>query len=421
MDAALNLQLSIPSFCGKSGPAHPCNIYHYYRIMLQCQKYLAKWPFYITLALLFACTYNDGIRGPLIPKNKNNAAEKANTLFAFVGKKIAVTPRPSPDNSFDAVFEARYQVLQKVYGDYQGDTITFTVYDHYGTPSFERYEHALLFVSKGTHGWYHEKYQYFDVYRTASGRWAGRYNPYEYSDTSKPDAVKPIPIAFPPEAVFPLSVKTWEEGEVEYWFPQPYYKVERDTAFPLYGNYVEDLFELKKRGVLGARGLFDHKQSDLEAVQDIQMAEIERSERIGKKDKRFLSFWDGVCRYIKDSNAMQIKSLLLDSLTVCSKPMAAPDFLQHCYPQLVDDKLKTHLTDTAAVFLGWSILNRQVQPRYLQQALIKDRGQYKKWKATISYHERYMKERECYLQFIETANGFKLFDWKESYDEDCCR
>ena len=118
---------------------------------------------------------------------------------------------------------------------------------------------------------------------------------------------------------------------------------------------------------------------------------------------------------------MQIKSLLLDSLTVCSKPMAAPDFLQHCYPQLVDDKLKTHLTDTAAVFLGWSILNRQVQPRYLQQALIKDRGQYKKWKATISYHERYMKERECYLQFIETANGFKLFDWKESYDEDCCR
>jgi hypothetical protein len=387
--------------------------------MLQYRKHFIKWLFFLVLPLLIACTYNDGKHGPLIPKNKNSPAEMANTLFAFVGKKIAVTPKPSPDYSFDAVFEAQYQVLQKVYGDYQGDTITFTVYDHYGTPAFERYDHALLFVSKVSNGWYHEKYQYFDVYLTASGRWAGRYNPYEYSDTSNPDVIKPIPIAFPPEAVFPLSVKTWEEGEVEYWFPQPFYKVERDTAYPLYGNYVEDLFELKKRGVLGARGLFDHMKPSTIDVIETQMTEIR--EVVNKKDKRFIRFWEQMAGFIMTGDTGQVKAVLLDSLLVGEKPMAAPDFLRHCYPQLVDDKLKNHLTDTMAFTLAWAPMDKKQQPNYISQSVIKDKGKYKAWQVVIGYDEKYRKHRRCQIKFIETKKGFKLFSWQEIYNENRCQ
>ncbi len=343
----------------------------------------------------------------------------ANTLFAFVGKKIAVTPIPSCEDCLDAAFEAKYQVLQKVYGDYQGDTITFTVYDHYGTPSFERYEHALLFVSKGSKGWYHEKYQYFDVYLTASGRWAGRYNPYDYSNTSNPDAIKPIPIAFPSEAVFPLSVKTWEEGEVEYLFPQPFYKVERDTAFPLYGNYVEDLFEMKKRSVLGARGLFDHMKPSTIEVIETRMAEIR--ELVKKKDKRFIRFWEKMARIMMAGDTGQVKAVMLDSLLVGEKPMAATDFLARCYPSLVDGKLKAHLTDTMAFTLAWAPMDKKQQPNYISQSVIKDKGKYKAWQVIIGYDEKYRKRRRCEIKFIETKKGFKLFSWGEAYSNRCCQ
>lgn len=284
--------------------------------MLQYRKHLIKWPFFIVLPLLIACTYNDGKHRPLIPKNKNSAAEMANTLFAFVGKKIAVTPKPSPDDSFDAVFEARYQVLQKVYGDYQGDTITFAVYDHYGTPAFERYDHALLFVSKGSNGWYHEKYQYFDVYLTADGNWASPYKERAYADTNQRGAVKPVPIVFPSQATYLLNEKTWEEGEVEYWFPAPYYRIEKDKAIPLYGNYVHDLFRLKKETVLTARGLFGDLKPDTFEVLDTKMAEIRPTHRMDKNDKRFERFWYPMRSWIKAGDTAQLKGVLLDSLLV---------------------------------------------------------------------------------------------------------
>jgi hypothetical protein len=40
------------------------------------------------------------------------------------------------------------------------------------------------------------------------------------------------------------------------WFPQPYYKIEKKQAIPIYGNYVEDLFILKQQTILKARGIY---------------------------------------------------------------------------------------------------------------------------------------------------------------------
>lgn len=344
----------------------------------------------------------------------------ANTLFAFVGKKIAVTPIPSCEDCLDAAFEAKYQVLQKVYGDYQGDTITFTVYDHYGTPAFANYDHALLFVSQGKRGWYHEKYQFFDVYLTHDGRWAGPCKIRTYYDTNKLGAIKPERIPFPAEAAFSLKGKTWEEGEVAYWFPAPYYTIENDKAMPIYGNYVHDLFRLKKQTVLAQLFDEDSGPNELDIV-DTKMAEIKPTHRIEKNDKRFVRFWDKMSGWIKARDTAQLKGLLLDSLLVGEHPMAAPDFWQHCYPQLVDDKLKAHLTDTLSTSLVWLILDKQSQPYYIAQQVIRDRGQYRAWEVEIRYNEKYLQERSCRLQFIETKKGFKLFSWQETYHENCCQ
>ena len=128
----------------------------------------------IAFCLLFVqlgCRTNDN--NPLIPKDQTSEAEKKNTLFVFVGEKIFVQELPHNDNSIDAKFKAKYKILQRVYGNFSKDTIEFEVYDHYGVPGFSHYKNVLLFVSEYEGKYYHEKYQYFDVYQTNSGKWAG--------------------------------------------------------------------------------------------------------------------------------------------------------------------------------------------------------------------------------------------------------
>src|SRR5262249_48622017 len=99
-------------------------------------------------------------------------------LLVFVGKRLSVVPKPTKELAFDSKFEARYQDLQVVYGRYDAATITFTAFDHYGRPPFAKYDTALLFVARYKGQFYHEKYQYFPVYPTADGRWAGCGDPW---------------------------------------------------------------------------------------------------------------------------------------------------------------------------------------------------------------------------------------------------
>jgi len=43
-------------------------------------------------------------------------------------------------------------------------------------------------------------------------------------------------------------------------YPKPYFKTIGDSAIAVYGNYVEELFELKRDGYLTARELFVDKK-----------------------------------------------------------------------------------------------------------------------------------------------------------------
>jgi len=114
----------------------------------------------------------------------------------------------------------------------------------------------LLFVSNYNGNLYHEKYQYFDVYKTKNGRWASSYRIGDYGHPyNKNTCVRPEIIDFADEVSY--KIRSRNEKEIESLFPAPYYKIENDKAIVIWGNYIEQLFELKKSGILKARGIFD--------------------------------------------------------------------------------------------------------------------------------------------------------------------
>ncbi|RZJ99717.1 MAG: hypothetical protein EOO46_22160 [Flavobacterium sp.] len=158
--------------------------------------------------LLGSCKSND--KAPLIAKDETSASERKNTLFVFVGKKISVIKAQQDSNSMDAQFKAKYKILQRVYGMLPKDTIEFEVYDHYGVPGFSHYENALLFVSEYDGKYYHEKYQYFDLYPTLDGKWAGIYHDFAGYDAPPPTKS----ISFAKEVSLPLSIIN-NDGEVK--------------------------------------------------------------------------------------------------------------------------------------------------------------------------------------------------------------
>ena len=185
---------------------------------------------------------------------------KKDSLYVFVGEKIEVSqfyPKVDSDHVLmDRAFKAKYKVIQNIYGNYKNDTIQFDAYDHYGEPAFSKYKYVLLFVSAYSGKLYHEKYQFFDVYKTKNGRWASSYKVGDYEHSyNKNTPVKPELIDFEKEVSY--NIKGRSKEDIEYLFPSPYFKIAGNKAIVVFGNYAEQLFELKKTGILKARDIFD--------------------------------------------------------------------------------------------------------------------------------------------------------------------
>lgn len=150
-------------------------------------------------------------------------------FIVFVGEKISFEPIIPKDGEipFDKGFRAKYKILKKFYGNYSADTIVFESYIHKGKiPGFSECKNPLLYLSKEDGKWYQEKYQYDEVFPTKNGRWAGIGKSWEYYHSNNKD------IKIEPENILFNDNKSST------------------------GNYAEDLFYLRKHGVLAARGLF---------------------------------------------------------------------------------------------------------------------------------------------------------------------
>jgi hypothetical protein len=117
--------------------------------------------------------------------------------FVFIGKKISLEPvlPKKGEIRLDSQFLATYKILEPYRGTYKGNSIEFTVYDHYGTPQFSLYEHVLLYVERHGDQYFHSKYQFSPLYKDTNGKWAGAYSSYDYAHANnKQTLIKPIKI-----------------------------------------------------------------------------------------------------------------------------------------------------------------------------------------------------------------------------------
>lgn len=176
-------------------------------------------------------------------------------FYIFIGKKIELKGQEVPYYCnvvmMDAEFKSTYKIEKNIYGDFPKDSIVFTTFDHYGTPNFGKYKYVLLFVGEYCGKLFHEKYQYFDLYKTKNGKWASPGDPYKYDTYQKEKIITAKKITFDSSVWFDVSKLNTEQIELEY--PNEFYKIVDNKAIPFMGTYVEDLIKIKKNGVLKER------------------------------------------------------------------------------------------------------------------------------------------------------------------------
>ncbi|HEY0770812.1 MAG TPA: hypothetical protein VGD31_10805, partial [Sphingobacteriaceae bacterium] len=179
-------------------------------------------------------------------------------FYVFVGEKTRVEQEPTTYYcnriSMDMEFNAEYKIISEIYGDFPKDKIRFKVFDHYGTPAFSEFRYVMLFISEYCGQLYHEKYQYFDVYPTKDGRWASPGDPYQFDNTLH-NKLKIKPVKFKEAVVFSTQPVFGAFRRTE--FSKAYFKIEDDKAIATTGTSVQDLFQIKKAGILKYRGILN--------------------------------------------------------------------------------------------------------------------------------------------------------------------
>jgi hypothetical protein len=326
----------------------------------------------------------------------------------------------------DNEFRAKYKVLQRIYGCYPGDTIEFTAYDHlefgaydHGWPQFSRYKNVLLFVSKHDSEYYHEKYQYNDVYMTRSGKWAGPYfweDRYEYPVGRMP----PQRMDFIQKVSYPLSDTILAGGFAAYRFPHPFYWTVGDSAIAQYGNYVEDLFKIKKEGVLTARGLFGVPEpTGSRQVQDVELEMVKA--RFEETDQKFDAFWENVTDAGKKSGIYPMQNLMPDSLWVCGSLFSRQQFMQGCATQFFDSVFHLQWKRWAHVYPTSVPIDLTDLSTSARKRILKEKDGYCSTRIQLTKTDTVKKEEyEFYISFIETKQGFKIHDIRFTNNHSCC-
>jgi len=190
-------------------------------------------------------------------KKVNNS--KSSNLYVFIAEKIEikhviVTPTKKGVFLMDSKFKAKYKVIKNIHNIINGKVVEFIAYDHYGIPAFSKYKYVLLYLIKEDGKFYHSKYQYSPLFKTKNNKWASFYS----SDYSHPyncnTKIKPVKINF--KENLSIDITKYSKEIIKRFYPKPYFKIKGNKAYPKYGNYIKELFQLKKDGVLKARGYF---------------------------------------------------------------------------------------------------------------------------------------------------------------------
>jgi hypothetical protein len=192
--------------------------------------------------------------------------DDSKNLYAFIGKKIAITEF-DPNNPkkvrmeidsitkdtlrfesyvMDNGFKCKYLVKRNLYNQIENDTIEFEAYDHYGRPEFENYDELVLYLSKDKEGnYYHHKYQFESIYLDSTERF------YSYPKflgdgyLQAADDLNSVKVEFPESERFDIT--NMGESAIKSYYPNYYYRIEKQYAYPIRGMFLSELIEFRIR------------------------------------------------------------------------------------------------------------------------------------------------------------------------------
>lgn len=204
---------------------------------------------------------------PSAPVESANTQDKVETVV-FVGRLISIQSIPpvapvacpsNPDEpclqtiraDFDSGYIARYRILQRVSGRFDGDDLQFAIYSHRGFPAMALHAQALLFVGREGSDYFLHRYQGYAVHPTADGGWA------HCGDVdSRRDGDAPTP-GFGPQSFatdFGSAQKLVDDAD-GIRFPRNAYRVQNDRIVCPRGLALADFYEAVRSGVMKSRGI----------------------------------------------------------------------------------------------------------------------------------------------------------------------
>ncbi len=343
---------------------------------------------------------------------KNYGISDSNRLFAFVGEKISVEELPHERGSMDNGFIAKYSILKKVYGSFAEDTIEFVAYDHYGVPPFSKFKNVLLYVSADSGVYYHQKYTYNDVYKTKDGHWAGTYAGDDYEHPyNKHTKIKPVKIDFAERVVYPANDE----------YPKPYFKTVGDSAIAIYGNYVEELFTLKKNGFLTARGLFEATPEQDEYMVESFQPEPPKTPP-NADDLKFLAFWKTFVASLNESGLKNFRSIALDTLYVCDQLLSVDKFIDKCFKQVIDDEVRKRIVDHAKLeYTSTGVEFYNLLTSQVKKEIMRVGDSYRLREMLVTRNTKNGNPPTIYFAFIETKKGYRLYEISHHWFKECCK
>ncbi|MCG2432103.1 hypothetical protein [Aequorivita xiaoshiensis] len=194
------------------------------------------------------------------------------SLFVFTGKRVSIKKVKefkdketlidsiivndsliyieTPNVIQDYKYKAKFKIIEQFKGDLPDKKIEFDLYNHYGKPKLSKSNTFLLFVIKIDGEFQLLKYAHHRVYETDNGKFAIPYDKNEYRNQKGPSLkIKPKKINFkqvPEFRIYKDDSPDW----VKRTYPKPYYRIEKNKAIPIFGNYIEDYIKLRLNGTL---------------------------------------------------------------------------------------------------------------------------------------------------------------------------
>jgi hypothetical protein len=176
--------------------------------------------------------------------------------LVFVGRLLSIEEAPDPCKtsgtciSMDALYTARYEVVEPIVGQPAQREIAVHIADHYGFPGMARWRHALLFVQLLDEGPWLHKYQGFALHPLADGGWGFCGGAREAREM--PGAPVPRPLPFDADLGLVDDVggsvrRAAEHGE--------HFAPDGDRIYCRAGLRLPELYEAVRTGVMQARGV----------------------------------------------------------------------------------------------------------------------------------------------------------------------